>query len=583
MKAESNSLRTLKKKKVILTANIGQCVHVAGTFNFMNIATNLGYKCIFLGPAVPISEIIKNIKKYNPHILGLSYRLTPKTVKPLLERFLAKYNQLDKKPKRIFFSGTPAVVQEAKKCDIFDAYFVGGESRFKIISILREDDRGHSGRSKIPMDLISRIEWKKPYPIIRAHFGLDSFEKTRKGIEQIAEAEVLDVISIAPDQNSQENYFHPEDQNKDLAGAGGVPLRSRKDFIDLHKARLRGNYPLLRIYAGTRDFIDLAKLYKDTIQNAWAAIPIFWFNQMDGRGPLSLKDSIKQHLEAMQWHAEQKIPVEINDSHHWSLRNASDSIAVADMYLSGIIAKKLGIEHFVAQYMFNTPPSSSFEMDLAKMLAKNELLHSLADNSFHIIKQVRTGLASFPLNLNKAKGQLAAATLIQLAIKPDIVHVVSFSEAKHAAQPEDIIESCEIVEQVINRIYSSNLSLNSEVIAKRKEKLKEEAKWIINLIPNLATNYEERKNPYVNHKVLTKMVKYGIFDAPHLKNNPYAPGKIQTKMVNGACYSWEELRQKPISDIERIKTIMNSFPEEILKQMEKDLEISNRTAEVSNL
>ncbi|MFX1313834.1 MAG: methionine synthase, partial [Promethearchaeota archaeon] len=176
----------------------------------------------------------------------------------------------------------------------------------------------------------------------------------------------------------------------------------------------------------------LAKLYQRTIKNAWAAIPIFWFNQMDGRGPLSLEESIKQHLEAIKWHAKKNIAVEINDPHHWSLRDAPDAIVVADMFLCGIIAKNLGVKHFLAQYMFNTPPSSSLEMDLAKNLAKDELLQYLADDSFHVIRQVRTGLESFPLNLEKAKGQLAAATLIQLALKPDIVHVVSFSEASHA-------------------------------------------------------------------------------------------------------------------------------------------------------
>ena len=115
------------------------------------------------------------------------------------------------------------------------------------------------------MDLISRIQWKKPYPIIRAHFGLSDYKKTLNGIKRIANAKILDVISIAPDQNTQANYFHPEDQVKELSGAGGVPLRSREDFIKLHQAKLTGNFPMLRIYAGTRDFIKLGKLYQETI------------------------------------------------------------------------------------------------------------------------------------------------------------------------------------------------------------------------------------------------------------------------------------------------------------------------------
>jgi methylmalonyl-CoA mutase cobalamin-binding subunit len=560
MKNKNNiNLRTGKEKKILL-ACIGQCVHVAGTYNFMNIATKLGYDCIFLGPATPISLIIDKIKVHKPYILGLSYRLTATTALHLLNEFEEEYKQLEEKPKKLFFAGIPEVVEVAKNYKFFTKFFVGGEPIYKIISILKNEKKNDGSEPDIPFDLLSRIRWKKPYPLIRAHFGLSDFNKTLKGISKLAKSRILDVISIAPDQNTQENFFHPEDQNTSLSGAGGVPLRSKNDFINLHKARLIGNFPLLRIYAGTRDFIKLAKLYKDTIQNAWAAIPIFWFNQMDGRGPLTLKESIKQHLEAIKWHGENNIPVEINDPHHWSLRDSPDAIAVADMYLCGIIAKKLGVKHFIAQYMFNTPPSCSFDMDFAKILAKDELLNTLKDENFQVIKQVRTGLASLPLNLDKAKGHLAAASLIQLLIKPDIVHVVTHSEASHAVQPEDIIESCNIVNQVINRMYSSKINFIDERILKRKEELVKQAHWILNLVPLLAKKSFELENPFINHNVLARLVKYGIFDAPHLKNNKFAKGQINMKIINGACYSWDEIQQKQIHEIERIKNIIAQHP-----------------------
>ncbi len=556
----NNRIKKLKAKKILM-ACIGQCVHVAGPYNFMNIATQLGFECLFLGPATPIQVIINKIQIYKPDILGLSYRLTPFTVIPILKNFINKYEKSKYKSQQLFFAGTPEVVKIAQDFGIFHEYFIGGESKHKIISILRKDIATSKESVRNPGELISRIKWKKPYPIIRAHFGLPSMKETLEGIKKIANAEVLDVVSIAPDQNTQANYFHPEDQVEYLSGAGGVPIRTKEDFLNLHKSRLTGNFPLLRIYAGTRDFIELANLYRETINNAWAAIPIFWFNQMDKRGPLTLKESIKQHLEAIKWHGQNNIPVEINDPHHWSLRDAPDAIAVADMYLCGIIAKKLGVKHFIAQNMFNTPPSSSFDMDLAKILAKNELLQTLKDKEFSVIKQVRTGLASFPLDLDKAKGQLAAASMIQLAIRPDIVHVVSYSEAQHAALPDDVIQSCKIVDQVINRVYSSKINLIDDKIEKRKEELIKQAKWIINLIPHLAKDKKELKNPYINPNVLNRLVKYGIFDAPHLKNNKFAKGKIKTKIINGACYSWDDLRQKKYDEIQRIKDIIIDLPD----------------------
>lgn len=566
MKNINHKILKNKNKKRILTACIGQCVHVAGPYNFINIANQLGYECKFLGPATPISKLINEIQNYNPDIVGLSYRLTPLTVIPLLKNFFKNLEKIENKPSKLYFAGTSEVINVAKEFNKFDEYFIGGESKHRIISILKDEKQYLKRKLEIPMDLISRIKWKKPYPIIRAHFGLPNLRDTVEGIKIISNSEVLDVISIAPDQNTQENYFHPEDQIDKLSGAGGVPLRSREDFMKLHHARLTGNHPLLRIYAGTRDFIKLGKLYKETIKNAWAAIPIFWFNQMDGRGPLTLKESIKQHLKTIKWYAKNDLPVEINDPHHWSLRDAPDVIAVADMYLSGIIAKNLGVKYFIAQYMFNTPPSSSFDMDLAKILAKDELLLTLVDNSFSLIKQVRTGLASFPIDLDKAKGQLAAATLIQLTIKPDIVHVVSYSEASHAARPDDIIESCNIVDQVINTSFASKLNFIDKKIRKRKEELIREAQWSINLIPRLAKTYEEQKNPWINHKVLNRLVEYGIFDAPHLKNNPFALGQIKTKIINGACYSWDIKHQKIIDERERIKKIIEKHPNILISE-----------------
>jgi glutamate mutase epsilon subunit len=299
---------------------------------------------------------------------------------------------------------------------------------------------------------------------------------------------------------------------------------------------------------------------------------------MDGRGPLTLKESIKQHIEAIKWHGENNIPVEINDPHQWSLRDAPDAIAVADMYLNGIMAKELGVKHFIAQYMFNTPPSSSLDMDLAKMLAKNELLQSLVDENFSVIKQVRTGLASFPLDLDKAKGQLAVATMIQLSINPDIVHVVSFSEANHAALPEDIIESCKIVDQVIDRYYSSKISILNEKILDRKKELMRQAKWIVNLIPEINKTSEKITNPFTNYENLHRLVELGIFDAPHLKNNEFALGKIKTKVIDGACYSWDEVQNKKINEVERIKLILGSDPNIDLTKFK--LQFEKRATEV---
>ena len=48
--------------KKILACTIGNCVHVAGTMNFLNLAENEGYDTEFLGIGISIDELLKNIK-----------------------------------------------------------------------------------------------------------------------------------------------------------------------------------------------------------------------------------------------------------------------------------------------------------------------------------------------------------------------------------------------------------------------------------------------------------------------------------------------------------------------------------------
>jgi len=247
---------------------------------------------------------------------------------------------------------------------------------------LRGESAGPKDEASYPQTTIERITWKAPYPILRHHFGLPTMEATLEGIQKIAEARVLDVISLGIDQDAQENFFHPERQNPRAKGAGGVPVRSAEDYRALFAASRRGNYPLMRTYSGTDDFIRLAELYMETINNAWCAIPLFWFNQLDGRGPVDLEESIDLHQQVMCWYGERQVPVELNEPHHWGMRDAPDVIFVTSAYLSAYNAKAFGVHDYIAQMMFNSPPGTSDAMDLAKMAAILEMIAPLEDVSF---------------------------------------------------------------------------------------------------------------------------------------------------------------------------------------------------------
>ncbi len=280
------------------------------------------------------------------------------------------------------------------------------------------------GEHRFSDKLTERISQKMPYPLLRHHFGLPSYEDTLKGVKQIADSKVLDIVSLGPDQNTQQFFFAPEKRDKRMDGAGGVPIRTPDQFKRLWDAAQRGNYPLIRSYSGTADVMNMAKMLSQTIDNAWCAVPLSWYNELDGRGERTIEDSMREAQELMRWHGENNIPVEMNEPHHWALRDAHDTISVVMAYISAYNAKRCGVRDYINQSMFNVPNMLSFSMDLARVMAQIELVQSLEDNNFNVYRQTRAGLPFLSSDLDTAKGQLAASTYLQMAVNPHIIHVV---------------------------------------------------------------------------------------------------------------------------------------------------------------
>jgi methylmalonyl-CoA mutase cobalamin-binding subunit len=543
--------------KTIVAAAIGECVHVAGVINFLRLAEKAGWRAVFLGPAVAPERLIEVARQENADLVGVSYRLTPETGERLLGEFAEAADELHQQGVRFVFGGTPPVAERAKAMGFFEAVFDGSELVDSVLAYLRGQKPGAMGEMDFPQKTIERIQWKQPYPLLRHHYGQPTLEATIKGIQQIAQAKALDVISLGIDQDAQANFFHPERQNPRQKGAGGVPVRSAEGYRALYAASRTGNYPLMRSYSGTDDFLRLAQLYKDTINIAWCAIPIFWFNQMDGRGPWGLEESIRKHQEVMAWYGEQGIPVELNEPHHWGMRDAPDVIFVVSAYLSAYNAKKFGVGDYIAQMMFNSPPGTSDAMDLAKMLACMVMTEPLQDDHFHIWRQTRTGLLSYPLQEDAARAHLSASIYLQMALKPHILHIVGHTEAHHAATANDIIVASRMARQAIENASKGQPAMTHDpAIQNRVEALVIEAQVTLAAIRDLAK--KSVQDPFTDPGTLTKAVQTGILDAPHLKNNPFARGLIQTRIQNGACVAIDS-EGNPLSERERL----NSFNKEV--------------------
>ncbi len=539
-------------KKTVVAAALGECVHVAGVMNFLRLAETAGWKTVFLGPAVPVEKVLETARREDAALVGVSYRLTPETGERLLGQFAEEADELRGRGVHFAFGGTPPLAAKASKMGFFDVIFEGGEPAGQVLAYLKDQTGAAVEAEDIPQGAVDRIRWKSPAPLIRHHFGLPTMESTRSGIEKIAEAGVLDVISLGIDQDAQENFFNPKKQDPRRRGAGGVPVRSAEDYRALYAASRRGNFPLLRTYSGTDDFIRLAEIYVDTINIAWCAIPLFWFNQMDGRGPWDLEGSIREHQQVMRWYGERGIPVELNEPHHWGMRDAPDVVCVVAAYLSAYNARAFGVKDYIAQMMFNSPPGLSDAMDLAKMLAMWRLIEPLQSADFRIWKQTRTGLLSYPPEPAAARAHLAASVYLQMMIQPHIIHVVGHTEADHAATADDVIEWCTMANRAIhNELGGAPDGAADPRVQARAEHLVREAQVTLRAIRAIAT--EGAADPLTDPAVLSKAVALGIMDAPQLRNNPFARGEILSHIVDGACEAIS-LDGEPISESERLKT-----------------------------
>ncbi len=550
----------MRNKKIIMGACLGECIHVAGTINFLRLAEQLGYSTIFLGPSVSVKKFINALQEYKPDIAAISYRLTPQTAYSLLNELKQELSNHNISNVRFVFGGTPPVAKIAEDTGIFEKVFSGQEPLETVIGYLKEEPSTYKNSSfndkKYPQTLVERIMQSQPFPLLRHHLGLETVQKTVDNAHEIALSGELDILSIAPDQNAQEYFFRPEEMPDEGHGAGGVPVRSPGDMRAIYIATRCGNYPLVRCYAGTRDLIKWAEMSAETINIAWGAVPLFWYSELDKRSNRPLLDAIIENQSTMRWYAEHGRPLEVNDSHQWSLRDAHDAVAVATAYLAAYNAKAMGVRYYVSQYMLNTPPDMTPKMDLAKMLAKIEMIEGLHDEKFTSFRQIRTGLRSLSCNSETAKGQLLSSVTIGMSLKPHIVHVVGYCEADHAATAKEIIESCSMVRGAINLAKYDLPDIEYDpLIRKRKTQLIKEANLIIDAIKHLGN---DDKDPLIDPDALVKAVKMGILDAPHLQGSGVAPGSVITMPINGGYMAIDPETGKTLSEQKRLHYTLNS-------------------------
>lgn len=535
--------------------------HTMGLYAAASLLRDCGYKVIIAPEQIQDAfdtlsserkqDIFVNwIEENNITHLGVSYRLDPDDAVNLLGRMVhvlkskGIYESAGAKIKAIHFAGlTPACEKIDKEYDGRVKTFRGGETAEETLLVMGipQDEiptfitngcKYDKELMKFGHELIKKGDYEdvKPLernyypefgtdkdtlvkrlnanfkngfnPLIRAHSGPYSADMTREQClkeyndwcHELADKGFLDVLSIGSSQLSQSNFGENWDGKPN---GGGVPVNSEKEYFDIWEA---ARPMLVRTYSGTKNVKSMAKVYEDTINISWHALSLWWFDVLDGRGPNSLYQNLKEHIDTIYYIATTGKPVETNVSHHFSFRGADDVTYIISAYIAAKMVKKCGVNSFVLQNMLNTPRSTWGVQDLAKSRAMLSLVKELQDENFRVILQTRAGLDYFKPNLEEAKAQLAAVTAMMDDIDPDniyspeIIHVVSYSEAMFLATPDILNESIQITRKALTeyrKLKKAGLTydVKSDDIKNRTEILLSDAKAIIKAmeyhIPNL--------------------------------------------------------------------------------------------------
>lgn len=479
--------------------------------------------------------------------LGASYRLDPEIgvywFKGLLSALRSERLMVEQNGpiKGLFFSGLPAASLEIQR--LFGdrvRVFQGHESATETLDLLDvpkalrprtivEDEEYDAGRESMASALLKsgahqsveptecqysefgtrrdsilrRLEHSRKrngMPLMRAHVG-PFHSNPDQGVKEflswcrdLAQSRHLDVLSIGTSQLTQERFG---EEWGDAPNGGGVPIRTEMDYDQVYEA---SRPMLVRTYAGTKDIPRLAEIHERSLNIAWHALSFWWFSQIDGRGPLSVRENLVEHFETLRFIARTGKPFEANVPHHFSFRGGDDVTYVVSAVLAARATKASGVRTFVLQNMLNTPRATSGIRDLAKARAMLTLVREEQCESFRVIYQPRAGLSLFSPNMERAKVQLAAVTALMDDVEPhntmspDIVHVVSYSEGSHLANPNIVDESIQITKAAL-RAYRSGKAAGAvppppQAVARHTAELIDQART------TLAVIEESIKNPY---------------------------------------------------------------------------------------
>jgi hypothetical protein len=416
--------------------------------------------------------------------------------------------------------------------------------------------------------LIKRIASAKnlqQLPLTRVHAGPYMKDRERTlalfsdWLKKLSRDHFLDIVSVGSSQLSQSHFG---DDWGDRPNGGGVPFNNE---IELRAIQEDASPMLVRSYSATNNILRVARILENNLNMAWHALSLWWFNQMDGRGPLNLHQSLLEHIQTIKFVAQAGKPFEANTPHHFAFRGCDDVTYLASAYLAARLAKLNGIKYFVLQNMLNTPKSTWGLRDLAKSRALLKLVRSLEDRNFRVIYQPRAGLDYFSSEIDKAKAQLAAVSALMADVDTnnpenlEIIHVVSYSEALFLANPDVINESIQITKAAL-RYYREFRDKNMIRDLTESKDLEAQTVDLVEETQLLIKEMEMNMNNLYKGEGLYSCFKRGYFPVPYLWEcrDEFANAvNWTTKVIQGGVYIVDESgRKMPVKDrLRRIKEL----------------------------
>lgn len=600
-------------------------VHTMGVYTMANLLRDCGYK-VYVSKD-DVNEAIERIQKINNYSLvkswiinnkitrlGFSYRLDPKEG---CDYFMGLYAHLkgdnmfaDKGGplQQLFFAGLPDTCEMVKgKTNGEILVFPGNESPAESLSMLNvpkdlvpkalnqnnpydnlrwdfakklieserykfEQPLDHYGYADCGGDNDSYLERlnyakaKHTLPIIRTHSGpynpdrLEALKEYNSWCRDLAQSRLLDVLSIGSSQLTQSNFG---ENWEGKANGGGVPVNNELEYVAIKE---NAKPMLVRTYSGTKDVPSLAKMHEKTLNISWHAFSFWWFDELDGRGPNSLLDNLKEHFEAIRWVASTGKPVEPNVPHHFAFRGADDITYIISGFLAAKACKILGVRYLIMQDMLNTPKYTLGVQDLAKGRTMLKLVRELEDNNFHVSLQLRAGLDYFAPNMDEAKVQLAAVTCLMDDFEPEndnspeIIHVVNYSEAVRLATPPIIKDSIKITlnalhEYRVARLLGKvpNMKYDRDVQC-REEALYYEASEAIALMEKAVPNLYSPQGFY-------KVFVEGFLPVPYLmdQQRKFPKATMWHTAIKQGGISVVDEEGNIIDTVDRYKKIINNM------------------------